>query len=60
VSAANFSGAVFTTGEANKFARFIPFAVCPGDSVIARVTYIGRNEHGCSFFGALGGTVVEI
>jgi hypothetical protein len=66
VQAGDVSGAVFTANashapapnEIDKFVQFKPVQITMDDVVVV-VTYIGLNEMGCPFYGALVGTVVD-
>lgn len=64
VQSGNVSGAMFAANalsdpnEVEKFVRFKPVQITKDDVVVV-VTYIGLNEKGCPFFGALVGTAVD-
>jgi len=61
VQPGDVSGSVFATSapnEVDRFVRFEPVQITR-HAVVVMITYIGRNESGCPFFGALVGTVVD-
>jgi hypothetical protein len=58
VQPGDVSGSVFATNEIDRFVRFEPVQITR-HAVAVMVTYIGRVEMGCHFFGAMVGTVVD-
>jgi hypothetical protein len=61
VQSGDLSGTVFATNATNAidtFVRFSPVQLAM-DVVVVVITYIGLNEKGCPFFGAMIGTVVD-
>jgi hypothetical protein len=61
VQPGDVSGSVFATNAPNapnEIVRFEPVRITRHAAAVM-ITYIGRNERGCPFFGALVGTVVD-